>query len=146
MDRHYGRTTASLDAAAFITRAAQYALNAFKQSSVCPSVCLSRRLIAPAECGGFAAEFWRGNQISVAGAAKYYHRPKNRPQRTLRRNKFAGSEHKSGDNPPLGRKLCRPLEIKSPPVGSVTIEQLQPQAAEGVSGWGAPWRVRSTSL
>jgi len=52
---------------------------------------------------------------AAAGAAKYYRRPKTRPRRTLRRNKFAGGEHIPGENPPGGENYVVPLEIKSHP-------------------------------
>jgi len=50
---------------AIITWSAQYAVSIIKQSSVRPSVCLSRRVTAVAVVGGFAAEVGKGQQIST---------------------------------------------------------------------------------
>jgi len=52
---------------------------------------------------------------AIAGEAKYFRRPKNRPRRIFARNKFAAGDFISGENPPGGENNVAPLEIKSPP-------------------------------
>ena len=46
-----------------------------------------------------------------AGATKYRW-PKNRPRRTLSRNKFAGGEHIPGENPPGEENYVAPPPLK----------------------------------
>jgi len=47
------------------TWSAQYAVSVIKRSSVCQSICLSRRLTVAAATGGFAADVGRRQQISI---------------------------------------------------------------------------------